>query len=246
MPATNDPFHHHPDLRGLVRDPETSFFRSFRPEDLDPLLAAHGVEPGWRLTDDAREACRRAALSDHPGGDLWIFGYGSLIWDPALRFAEVRRARLDGFRRSFCLLDTLGGRGTAAAPGLMAALDTGGACSGIAFRISEPEIDRETEILWRRERVAPGYRPHFASVEIDDGIVRALTFVADHGAAIVRPDLTLEQQADHLATGAGFLGSGLDYIDNIAANLAALGIEDADLTRLRAAAHARAAAIAGG
>jgi hypothetical protein len=86
------------------------------------------------MTTHARSA-PRAALEGHEG-DLWVFGYGSLIWDPALEFAEVRRAFAPNHRRRFILEDIYGGRGTPNGPGLMAALDDGDGCNGLCFRIA--------------------------------------------------------------------------------------------------------------
>lgn len=235
-----DPFRHHPELRGRIRPAEESFFRGFLPADMDADMAARGIAPGWPTPDADREAGRRRLLSGHRG-DLWIFGYGSLMWDPALRFTKVRRARLDGYSRRFCLKDTLGARGTAERPGLMAGLAVGGTCEGLAFRVAAGAVEAETEILWRREMIAPGYTPVFAAATLDDGAVRALTFVADPAAPHVDLALAPGEQARLIATGTGFLGSSLDYIDNLAAHLETLGIEDPELCALRGAARALAA-----
>ncbi len=80
------------------------------------------------------------------------------MWDPAMEFAEVRRARTSGFARSFCLWD-VGGRGSAENPGLMLTIDAGAGCEGMAFRISVEKLDHETFVLFRREMFAPAYRP---------------------------------------------------------------------------------------
>lgn len=221
-------FAHHPELFGKIADPMTSFFRTLRVENLiaeRPEMAAFAEVV---FSDEVREKMRAEALADHREADLWVFGYGSLMWDPAFRFAEVRRAVLPGFSRQFVLKDIHGGRGTQEAPGLMAALDRGGRCEGLLFRIVVDDIDMETEILWRREVIAPGYDPIMATAQVDGRDVRALTFVADHGAASICPDLTPEEQVQFIATGTGFLGSSREYLENVVSQLAALGIHDQD------------------
>jgi len=242
MSDEQDPFVHHPVLRGKIADPFTSFFRTFRPADLDTRLRALGAPDNWRYSDAEIEGSRRTCLAGRQGRDLWVFGYGSLMWDPAIRFAEVRRATVRGYARRFCLKDTLGGRGTKKVPGLMVALDDGPACEGLAFRISGEHLDEETAILWRREQVAPAYRPVFAEVSTAGGTVEALAFVADHAAAMICPDLTRAEQVRYIATGKGFLGTSLEYLESLAAHFAALGIEDQEISGLLADARAFATA----
>lgn len=241
MSDKQDPFVHHPVLRDKIADPFTSFFRTFRPADLDARLKALGAPDNWRYSDAEIEAARRTCLADRQDRDLWVFAYGSLMWDPAIRFAEVRRATIRGYARRFYLKDTLGGRGTRRAPGLMVALDDGRACEGLAFRISREHLDEETAILWRREQVAPAYRPVFAEVSTAGGKVEALAFVADHAAPMICPNVTRAEQVRYIATGKGILGTSLEYLENLAAHFAALGIEDDEISALLADARAFAA-----
>lgn len=226
-----DPFAHHPELRELIADPETSFFRNFSVErvlEQFPQLEAHR---DWPYTDMQREALRSAALSGH-SGDLWVFGYGSLMWDPALRFAEVRRARVADHARRMILVDWRGGRGSEDAPGLMAALDEGPGCDGLAYRIAADAVDAETEILFRREMIAPSYHARFVEAMLDDGPVRALAFVADHSVPEIQAELPRVDQIRFIATGSGFLGSSRDYLANIVEHSKALGIHDEDCISL--------------
>ena len=161
---SQDPFCHHPRLAALITPPEESDFRHFDPAAIDPIVRANGGPESWRLSEAEREADRRAALSGRVG-DLWVFAYGSLMWNPGIHFAEVRRGFAPRVARRFILRDRFGGRGTRDAPGVMAALQWGEGCNGLVFRIARETLDAETTLLWRRERVGDAYTPEFIPVE---------------------------------------------------------------------------------
>jgi glutathione-specific gamma-glutamylcyclotransferase len=240
LPDTPDPFAHHPELRDRIADPETSLFRTFRAEDLivqEPHLR------DWVYPEARRAAIRAEALAGH-SGDLWVFGYGSLMWNPALRFSEVRRAHVPDHARRLILVEYRGGRGTAEAPGLMATLDAGDGCDGLAFRIAAADVETETDILFQREMLAPGYLARFIPARIGDEEIRVLTFLADHDVPDVRPDLTHEEQVRYVAHGAGDLGTSRDYLASIVGHLTHLGIADAHCTHLLRAVDAHLADLA--
>ncbi len=235
-----DPFAHHPELRDKITPPERSFFHGFTLERLEATALEHGMPVGWWHDDATREAMRAAFLDRHmPPGDIWVFGYGSLIWDPGFPFTEVRRAFAPGHARRFILREDNGGRGTPGAPGLMAALDTGGGCHGLAFRVAAESVDAATEALWRREVIAPGYIPTFVPVRIGEAEVAALTFLADHGSDVIVGDLPHETRVEWLATGQGILGTSRDYLGNVVAHLHDMGIPDPALDALLAEVDAR-------
>jgi glutathione-specific gamma-glutamylcyclotransferase len=238
MKNAPDPYVHHPSLRGKITDPLTSFFRSFKPSDLDERMKAIGRPDNWRHTDGELEANRLAFLEGRLDQDLWVFAYGSLMWDPAFYFEEVRHGRISGYTRRFILKDTFGGRGTAEMPGLMAALDEGDGCEGLVFRIAGNEAEKESGYLWRRELIAFAYKPMFAKVTTALGEVEALTVVANKDSEFICPDLTREEQIRYIATGCGFLGTSLQYLENIAAHFAALGIQDEEVEDLLTGARA--------
>jgi cation transport protein ChaC len=231
MTSDDDPFTHHPELRNKIVDPLTSSYRDMDLATLDEKMMAAGGPADWRHSDAYREESRRKTLERRPQGDLWIFAYGSLIWDPAFRFSEVRTALLKGYRRSFCLKSELG-RGTPEKPGLMAGLDDGGACRGIVFRIDRDHIDVETRVIWRREMLLHAYAPKFVQVETPPGNVEALAFVIDHSAKSYLPGLSMEETAGYMATGSGIFGSSLAYIESLAGHFETIGIEDEALFRL--------------
>ncbi|MGB8816902.1 MAG: gamma-glutamylcyclotransferase [Rhizobiaceae bacterium] len=234
MQSYPDPFVHHPALRGLIADPDKSFFRNFKPSDLDARMKSLGRPDGWRHSDDEVEAARLAFLADRLDSDLWIFAYGSLMWDPAFKFAEVRRARAPVHARKFILKDTFGARGSPQAPGLMAALDDGAGCDGLAFRIAKDQVKHESGVFWRRELLGHAYRPVFAGIMTPFGDIDALTVVANLGAEVIRQNITREEQILYVATGRGFMGTSLEYLENIASHFEALGIEDSEVSDLLA------------
>jgi cation transport protein ChaC len=228
-----DPFAAHPELRPLIRDRSQSAWRKFAavakdgevPNPAQPVPKVRSVQE--------RESSRLTTLADQMG-DLWVFAYGSLMWDPGMDFAEVRRAWLPGHSRRFILCDIYGARGTHEAPGLMAALDRGDGCHGLAFRVPAERVEEETRSLWAREMVLPSYVPRLLPADLDRESVKVLVFLADHESEMIRADLTREQQLRYLSTGTGFLGSSRDYLENIARQFASLGIVDTEVSTLLA------------
>jgi len=240
VPAA-DPFRHHPGLRGHITDPDRSFFRTFCVDNIRPLLLEHDLPVDWWFSDTEREALRARTLARLPAGDLWVFAYGSLMWDPAFHFTEVRRGHAPDLARRFILKDVFGARGRPEAPGLMAALDAGNGCEGLLFRIARDHVDEETERLWRREMIAPGYEARIVPVDMSDERVAALAFLADHSTDAIDATLSRAQQVEYIATGRGILGSSLEYLENIDSHFRALGIADRDLASLLRDARACAA-----
>lgn len=244
--ASDDPFRHHPGLRDKITPLANSFFRDTTVDDIKAVMTARGIPIHFPFhSDTVREELRRDALAAHRG-DLWVFAYGSLIWDPALDFAELRRAHAPDHARRFILVDTYGARGTQDAPGLMAALDEGAGCDGVAFRIDAAKVEAETRQLFQREMIGPGYLARFIEVDIAGRPARALTFLADHTDPLMQPDITRPRQVEYAATGKGFLGSSLDYLTNTVDHLRKFGIDDPDATALLAQARAHIAAAAAG
>ena len=113
-----------------------------------------------------------------PDEDVWLFGYGSLMWNPAMHFAERRPGLVHGWHRRFCLW-LQGGRGSPENPGLMLALERGGRCAGMLFRIPAAEARHELLLAWRRELFTGAYQSRWVTAMTADGPVRAVTFVAN-------------------------------------------------------------------
>ena len=243
MPFPPDTFRHTPALRGRITPPQQSEMRfgQDRYDELDEQAKAEGWPDGWRMDHGAREANRQQVLTGRMDRDLWVFAYGSLIWDPAVEVAEYRYGALPGWRRSFCMrLES--GRGTHERPGLMAALDAGGSCDGVVFRIPGNLVDRETTFMWRREMFSGAYCPRFLEVATPQGPVEALVFVIERNNRRYCPDVDPEEAARVIAHAEGNLGPNFDYLDQLVRHLGDLGIKDAQMEALhRAAATYRVA-----
>jgi glutathione-specific gamma-glutamylcyclotransferase len=170
-------------------------------------------------------------------GSVWIFAYGSLIWDPGFAWTDRRLARVEGLRRSFCMR-SIHHRGTPERPGLVLALDAaegGGACEGLAFEIDRRIAEETLEYLRARELVSAAYLEAEHPVALSaGGVVRAVTYVIDRAHAQYCGGLPLEEQARIIATATGGRGPNADYLHRTAAGLTALGCPDPDLTWLSA------------
>lgn len=203
---------------------------------LDAQAEVEGWPPGWRMDHDDREANRQAVLAGRWAQDLWVFAYGSLIWDPAVYVEEYRFGALPGWHRKFCMrLD--GGRGTHDQPGLMAALDEGDKCDGVVFRIAADRVDLETSFMWRREMFGGAYVPVFLEVSTPQGPVEALAFVMDRSDKRYMPNLTENEAARMIAVAEGGLGPNFDYLQSLVRHLDELGIEDQNMKQLHALAQ---------
>ncbi len=235
----NDPFVHLPHLRGRFIPPLQSKAR-VTPEVLaqwDQRVFALGGDPSWRLPDEEREAARRIVMADERhAGDVWVFAYGSLMWDPAIYFSEVRLAELAGYQRCFNY-QVIAGRGTPEQPGLVLSLmpERGRCCRGLAFRIPKEQVQEETTLLWRREMLRGGYAPETLALDTPQGVVQAIVFVAHVANAAYMNDLSLDETAQIVAAAAGHLGTNRDYLVQLAAQLQALDIGDSYIENLHQA-----------
>lgn len=178
-------------------------------------------------------------LSDITERPLWVFGYGSLIWDPGFDVAEQRLARLPDWHRSFCMR-SIHHRGTPAHPGLVLALDAapGAACQGVAFRVAPGAEEATVAYLRDRELISSAYLERVLPAEISGiGLRRVLTYIVDPAHDQYVGDLSLEAQAHIIADAIGGRGPNHEYLANTAQHLHALAIADADLDWLAARVH---------
>ena len=186
------------------------------------------------LDDEALSRSLTATLAAKPkGAGWWVFGYGSLLWNPLFPIAEARPATVHGLHRRFCLR-SLASRGTRDRPGLVLGLERGGACRGVAFRLPSALALDELHLLWRREMVVGSYRPVWVRVRAGERALTALAFAVrrDHPQYAA---LSMDEQADTIAHACGAFGSSCEYLTKTRSALAEHGIVDAYLERLASA-----------
>jgi cation transport protein ChaC len=183
-------------------------------------------------SDEEIEASLAEALARHPpDDDIWVFGYGSLMWNPAFRFDERRVGTVRGWHRRFCLWLSRG-RGSPDCPGLMLALDRGGICRGVAFRIPARQVREELLLVWRREMLSGAYLARWVTVDTHEGPVPAVTFVVNQSHRRYSGKLSKAETADRILVASGELGSCLDYFERTVRILRTLEIRDAALERI--------------
>jgi cation transport protein ChaC len=164
--------------------------------------------------------------------ELWVFGYGSLIWRPGFPYLEKRIARLIGAHRALCVYSWVH-RGTEARPGLVLGLDRGGTCRGVAFRVAPEEWEGVVAYLRAREQVTAVYEERTRPVRFSDGSAgMALTYLVDRSHPQYAGKLDEETQFRLVAEAEGQSGVNRDYVINTAEHLAELGMPDAALNRL--------------
>jgi cation transport protein ChaC len=162
------------------------------------------------------------------GGPVWIFAYGSLLWDPELRETATEPALLYGYHRSLCLY-SYDYRGTAANPGLTLGLDRGGSCRGAALRLPIEALDR----IWRREMSGRlVYAARLLRVQTANGARRTLAFTALRSCPDYAGRLSLDEAARIILGAAGRRGTCRDYFENTLRHLEQLGFADGALRRL--------------
>lgn len=194
-----------------------------------------GPLPGRRdLTQADLEAAATRLLATRPAGPLWLFAYGSLIWKPELEHLEARVALVPGWHRRFCMRLTRW-RGTRQFPGLMMALDRGGSCSGIAYRLPDTDVFGQIVRLLARETddIEPTNVARWVTLRTPEGPLTALAFVASPAGVNYAGRLPAGQVARTLARAAGHWGSGAQYLFNTVQHLGLHGIHDRNLWKLQ-------------
>jgi cation transport protein ChaC len=171
-----------------------------------------------------------------PRGDLWVFGYASLMWAPDFRFAERRAGIVHGFHRSLCVYSHRY-RGTPEIPGLVMGLCPGGSCWGVAFRIEARHVAKTLKVLWEREMLNRVYEPRLVPVRIGRRAVRAITFVADAAHRQFAGHLSVMQTARIVAQGCGQRGHNIEYLAQTVAHMEELGVREGHLHQVLGAAR---------
>jgi cation transport protein ChaC len=195
-----------------------------------------GPEPGILYHSDADyEGIVEHILASQPMNDeIWLFAYGSLIWRPEIDHMAEQNGVARGWHRSFCFKVSRF-RGSREQPGLMMALDRGGQCRGVLYRLDSTDLRATLGKLFRREFTSkpPNSMPRWITVESERGAISALTFVMNRESPAYVGKLPLEAVADVLASACGHWGSGAEYLLNTVQHLRDRGIYDVNLWRLQ-------------
>ncbi|MGA0594804.1 gamma-glutamylcyclotransferase [Enterovirga sp. CN4-39] len=162
-------------------------------------------------------------------GDLWVFGYGSLMWRPGFPFRERHLATLTGYHRSLCIFSHVH-RGTPEMPGLVLGLDRGGKCRGLAFGVEATDAEATLAYLREREQVTAVYLERRVTVRLEDGrAVRAVTYVADRRHPQYAGRLPTEDLLRLINQGVGISGANPDYVRATHRQLIEMGVSDSIL-----------------
>jgi len=196
-----------------------------------------GPPDGTTLSTEADYAATTAELLAHPTDreNVWVFAYGSLIWRPACEFVEIRTGVVRGWHRAFCLGWNTRFRGNEQNPGLMLALDRGGACKGVAYRLPPDAIEANLKKLLQREMgwKPSAFPPRWVDVVTHGRKIRALTFCIDRKSGRYVSGLSEPEIAVALARAVGSRGSMAEYLLHTVTHLEDLGIHDPHLWRLQ-------------
>src|SRR5437899_2571687 len=172
-------------------------------------------------------------------GDLWVFGYGSLMWRPGFEFIEHVPARLIGEHRALCVY-SFDHRGTPEKPGLVLGLDRGGACRGVAFRVPAKQRNNTVDYLRSREQTTNVYREVMRSVWLENEArqrVSAMAYVVDRGHVQYAGRLSLAEQLRYVRQGHGRSGNNRDYVLSTVKSIEAQGFRDPQLHQLALVLH---------
>jgi cation transport protein ChaC len=207
--------------------------------DSVPPPVADGSTIPFRLwTQEERHASMEEALKHtREGQDIWIYGYGSLIWRPEFDYLERRLATLRGYHRALCLWSRVN-RGTPESPGLVFGLDRGGSCRGVVYRLDGSMVPKFFPLLWAREMATGAYLPRWLSCTTDEGTVQALVFVMNRAGPAYIPTLPEAEILAIVRRASGRYGPCIDYVLQTADALREAGIHDrrlAHVARLLAA-----------
>lgn len=186
------------------------------------------IDESLLLTPEQRSASLAQALAQRPANSpIWVFGYGSLMWNPVFEAEEIRPATLKGWHREFCLRLTAG-RGTPHHPGRMLALQKGGQTTGLAFRLPEHNVYEELELLWKREMLTDCYLPIWCELTLEEQgqVANALVFVMNPQHPLFEADTCHQVIAPLIASASGPLGSNAQYLFALDNELKQYGMKD--------------------
>lgn len=186
-----------------------------------------------RLSPEALEASLDETLDRRPcTGAIWVFAYGSLMWNPGFAFVDKRLATVHGFHRQFRHWSRVN-RGTPEQPGLVLTLEHGGSCRGIAFRLGKATTREALQALWRREMALGSYRPAWLACRSGHESLCALTFVVNRqDTRSYTGPMPIEKMAPILAAARGRYGTAAEYLFQTQSVLETFGVRDAHIEAL--------------
>lgn len=177
-------------------------------------------------------------LAEQAEHDVWVFAYGSLIWNPIFHYTRQEPALLQGWHRSFCMILNAG-RGTPEQPGRMLALQAGGSTQGVAFKVAPENLQQELWLIWAREMVYGSYLPIWCPLKLASGEeVLGIVFVANPEHVQYVADASIATTVPIILQATGMLGSNLDYLLQLQQSLLRFDIQDAYIQDLSQAALA--------
>jgi glutathione-specific gamma-glutamylcyclotransferase len=200
-------------------------------------LAQTPLGPHMLTESELEESLFQIREQCEDGEDCWVFGYGSLVWNPLLHFEERRVVTAFGYHRSFCLWSRVH-RGTMEKPGLVLGLDLGGRCRGIAYRIAADKVENELRLIWRREMMTGAYLPRWVKVSDGEKRFRAIAFTINRANKSYAGRMPPAAIVLTLLSSSGKAGPGIDYLLHTVNALREHGIEDSHMQELCAMARA--------
>jgi glutathione-specific gamma-glutamylcyclotransferase len=212
------------------------------PEPAGTLSKLPAALEAERLNDEALDESLAGVLAERPAGEaIWLFAYGSLMWNPEVSFDARHVGTLYGYHRNFCLWSRIN-RGTPQLPGLVLTLERGGSCKGLVYRLKPDSARLELRRLWRRELTLSSYHPRWLGCSgVDGARYHVLAFVSNTRCSGYAGRLPLERMVETLATAAGKFGTSAEYLFRTHETLAAHGIRDTRVERLVRMVKARVA-----
>ncbi|XDZ65120.1 gamma-glutamylcyclotransferase [Alphaproteobacteria bacterium LSUCC0684] len=183
------------------------------------------------LNEEQLKSSRRNLVADDNKDDVWLFGYGSLIWNPVVEIKTQVLGRIYGYHRRFCLKTRIG-RGTPENPGLVLGLARGGSCMGVALCIDGSIAVRELDLLWKREMLNASYHPKRVQVHCGAKQISAITFVMNEESPSYVAAMPLDEKARMITNASGFVGTSREYLELTCESLEELGIRDRYLAEL--------------
>ena len=191
-------------------------------------------QPYCELSDEARAESQWRIMASAPSGDgVWVFGFGSLMWNPCFSFTEHRPASITGYERKFHIWTTKA-RGTPDMPGLGLCLEKADReCRGVAYRLADDHLEDSLDALWCREMTTGIYEPAWCEIEFETGdAMQAITFVVNHTSRQYVGPMPMQQMAPIIARASGEYGTCRDYLSMTIAVMADLGVRDPELDEL--------------